>query len=549
MFDFFDKEKIEVNCDTINQSLNDVKQIINNSFVLHILIKKIFLEKNINVSDLQKINKNVYEIINIVLIHLEKIISNDNFKNIDIKKASDLYHTGGMITGAAIASLGPTALMTLATSIGVTASGTAISSLTGAAATSAALAWLGGGAIIEGGLGMVGGLQLLAAVPVIGLVIFGIAGALFTNKKLTEKNIQLANQFILICKLKEENIYLMERYNKLKNIYDDYGINNNLIILIKELYLFFLENKDLISYKENILKNISNEIIISNKNNSYTDTLKNEYEKLFFEISTLKKENDKYKFKSLEDNISKYVNGLKLKIIKTDKILIFGDKGSGKSTYLWLLNEIDEPPVNNVTDSTVEFLYTNNFIDTVGINTKCIDHYYKLFTLLIYKGWPKDIILSLDDRPLAKNSQICYLEKFKLTNFMFFKLDYSHIYRQIDNGKNKSDLVANDVFILNKMSQVEINNFNLQPVSHIFKEVIELSNDRKLKNLNQINHYLFLNCDYYYYDKEFNGEDIIHTTLTKYIYVYDKYFKNNNEKNDADFINCEELEIEKLSLI
>ena len=46
--------------------------------------------------------------------------------------------------GVTVATLGPTAAMGVATTFGVASTGTAISSLTGAAANSAALAWLGG---------------------------------------------------------------------------------------------------------------------------------------------------------------------------------------------------------------------------------------------------------------------------------------------------------------------------------------------------------------------------------------------------------------------
>lgn len=48
----------------------------------------------------------------------------------------------GVATGGAIAALGPTAAMAIATTFGTASTGTAIASLSGAAATNAALAWL-----------------------------------------------------------------------------------------------------------------------------------------------------------------------------------------------------------------------------------------------------------------------------------------------------------------------------------------------------------------------------------------------------------------------
>lgn len=51
--------------------------------------------------------------------------------------------------GIAVATMGPTAAMGVATTFGVASTGTAISALSGAAANSAALAWLGGGALAQ----------------------------------------------------------------------------------------------------------------------------------------------------------------------------------------------------------------------------------------------------------------------------------------------------------------------------------------------------------------------------------------------------------------
>ena len=94
---------------------------------------------------------------------------------------------GGVVAGAAVASVAPTAAMWIATTFGTASTGTAISSLSGAAATNAALAWLGGGALTAGGGGMAAGNAFLAMAGPIG---WSIAGAtllasvvLFARKK------------------------------------------------------------------------------------------------------------------------------------------------------------------------------------------------------------------------------------------------------------------------------------------------------------------------------------------------------------------------------
>lgn len=100
---------------------------------------------------------------------------------------------GGVAVGGAIAALGPTAAMAIATTFGTASTGTVIASLSGAAATNAALAWLGGGALAAGGGGMAAGNAFLALASPIGWGIAGafvVGGGIFAahkNKKAAEK--------------------------------------------------------------------------------------------------------------------------------------------------------------------------------------------------------------------------------------------------------------------------------------------------------------------------------------------------------------------------
>lgn len=103
----------------------------------------------------------------------------------------------GVMAGAGVAALGPSAAMAIATTFGTASTGTAISALSGAAATNAALAWLGGGALAAGGSGMVGGQALLALAGPVGWTIGGIAvagGALWANGQ-NGKAARQANQY------------------------------------------------------------------------------------------------------------------------------------------------------------------------------------------------------------------------------------------------------------------------------------------------------------------------------------------------------------------
>ncbi|MEH2953931.1 hypothetical protein VV089_13235 [Candidatus Merdisoma sp. JLR.KK011] len=78
-------------------------------------------------------------------------------EKLDVAKKSALGAGAGVATGAAIVSVAPTMAMWVATTFGTASTGTAISALSGAAATNAALAWLGGGALAAGGGGMAAG--------------------------------------------------------------------------------------------------------------------------------------------------------------------------------------------------------------------------------------------------------------------------------------------------------------------------------------------------------------------------------------------------------
>lgn len=106
---------------------------------------------------------------------------------------------GGTAVAGAVAFLGPTAAMAIATTFGTASTGVAISALSGAAANSAALAWLGGGALAAGGGGMAAGNALLALAGPVGWglaaasIIGGGAFACYKNKEVAEK----ANEYAI----------------------------------------------------------------------------------------------------------------------------------------------------------------------------------------------------------------------------------------------------------------------------------------------------------------------------------------------------------------
>ena len=91
--------------------------------------------------------------------------------------------TGAAAVGGAAAVAGAYGLAGL---IGTASTGTAIGTLSGAAATNATLAWLGGGALSVGGAGMAGGAMVLGGIALAPFAL--IAGGLFAAKASQQLN-------------------------------------------------------------------------------------------------------------------------------------------------------------------------------------------------------------------------------------------------------------------------------------------------------------------------------------------------------------------------
>ena len=129
------------------------------------------------------------------------------------------------VAGIGLATLGPTAAMGIATTFGVASTGTAISALSGAAATNAALAWLGGGALAAGGGGMVAGKALVCLAGPVGWSVAAVAFAtsicLYVWKK--SKLDRLMEILTLICKrdAKRDNLAIVELNERIKRIDDE----------------------------------------------------------------------------------------------------------------------------------------------------------------------------------------------------------------------------------------------------------------------------------------------------------------------------------------
>ncbi|XP_055329972.1 uncharacterized protein LOC129582483 [Paramacrobiotus metropolitanus] len=117
-----------------------------------------------------------------------------------------------------------------------------------------------------------------------------------------------------------------------------------------------------------------------------TQTMKNNEERL-------KKVTDELQLpiKVRQDRIA-FVNRLNLAIWQTSSLLLLGPKGTGKTTFLWLLNKVPKPKPSR-SDGTVDIVHVDGFVDSIGLRGWTPEELLKLLVLMIYEGIPKDLIV------------------------------------------------------------------------------------------------------------------------------------------------------------
>ena len=168
----------------------------------------------------------------------------------------------GASLGVAVVTMGPTVAMGVATTFGVASTGTAISALSGAAATNAALAWLGGGALAVGGGGMAAGEAFLALAGPVGWAIAGvslIASGLFFWKSSSDKK-HLESVFIAISErdIKSYELAVVELKERISRIIDENAKLNDAISNIATLGLDYSKMTEAQQYELGAYVNLMN---------------------------------------------------------------------------------------------------------------------------------------------------------------------------------------------------------------------------------------------------------------------------------------------------
>ncbi len=170
----------------------ETKREVTNSLLEHLGKLKVYIYEE-TLSDFDDIFSKIKN------IDFENNLARDLLNNVDEQDILDIKNTVlemQEVLGGGIAALGSGALAGFGAlgGIGMLASastGTAIASLSGAAATNATLAWLGGGALSAGGFGMAGGMAVLGGI-VAGPVL-AVGGMMMASKAEEAKHTAYAN--------------------------------------------------------------------------------------------------------------------------------------------------------------------------------------------------------------------------------------------------------------------------------------------------------------------------------------------------------------------
>ena len=226
-----DKAQAAINATnkTINElgiHTNELYQALKNIQEIFDAIRNVPSEKKLQHEDLKRIRLTWKQ----EAAKIEKDYSEAAVKNAGAGAA-------GAGLGVAVVTMGPTVAMGVATTFGVASTGTAISALSGAAATNAALAWLGGGALATGGGGMVAGEAFLALAGPVGWAIAGVSlvasGLMFWKSSSDRKHLE--DVFIAISDrdIRSYELAIVELKERISRIIDETQMLNDAIEVIR----------------------------------------------------------------------------------------------------------------------------------------------------------------------------------------------------------------------------------------------------------------------------------------------------------------------------
>jgi hypothetical protein len=141
------------------------------------------------------------------------------------KALTDYSASLELATGAGVSAAAAVGSWSLVTLLGSASTGTAIASLSGAAATNATLAWFGGGALAAGGGGMAAGMMTLGGIVAVPLLVFTAWSTHSKANEIVDKTTQLesilANLKNKVSEMTEILTTLNTQINSLKNAHSN----------------------------------------------------------------------------------------------------------------------------------------------------------------------------------------------------------------------------------------------------------------------------------------------------------------------------------------
>lgn len=215
------QKKTEEAADKTNRKISELGEYTSDLYVSLTEIQGLFDR----IRNVPEENRLQYEKIKAIRVNWKQQAERIEREYINAKTKAGGQGAAGIGAGIAVAALGPTAAMGIATTFGVASTGTAISALSGAAATNAALAWLGGGALAAGGGGMAAGNALLTLAGPVGWAIAGVSiaasGVMFFKAKHDKE--RLENIYTLISErdTKSYELAIVEISERIKRITDE----------------------------------------------------------------------------------------------------------------------------------------------------------------------------------------------------------------------------------------------------------------------------------------------------------------------------------------
>lgn len=291
-------------------------------------------------------------------------------------------------------------------------------------------------------------------------------------------------------------------------------ILNTIPLILKEIFNFMgNRNSTKIKNLESKIINLGNEIIDLKK---IINELETEKQNIIHELNK--------PIKELNKKIN-YVNDLNLKIKYTDKVLLIGNKGVGKSTFLWLKKVINIKPEQCLQDGTIKIELYEKYIDTIGIvwSYECL---LKLIVLLFYTEFPIDMILFSNDRviqPITLLASIGIVNPIiVILHSNFWKL-YNKNKITLDNNnyvENEEDLEL----IYNFDAYDEIKKIGIGLTITHQNNIEDILYNRNRSSVKPFQNIIDIIGDKFVIKKE--EDNPIISCLFRLIYIYDKNYKD-----------------------